>query len=286
MKEHKTCQEAIEKSLVSRYFSITHLFREEETMGMHIHDICEIYYSIQGGKKFLIDERIYDISPGDLFVINPYEPHYLMSIDKRNHERIVIAIHPEFLKSISTKETDLSYCFFERSRSFSHRISLNKEQQTRFMYFISKMSASCGYGSDIIERATFMELMLFINEAFIASNKLSADGGSFHYNQLAMKMLNYINQHITEKITIDNLAKKFYISPSYASRIFKAATGVTINKYITARRISIAKSLLSMGMNVLEASEKSGFNDYSNFLRTFKSAVGISPKKYAQNSTK
>jgi len=283
---HNSCQKAIDKAIANRSFSVAHLFHEEKTMDMHIHDTCEIYYSIQGGKKFLIGERMYDISPGDLFVINPYEPHHLTSIDKRNHERIIIAVHPEFLKNLSTEETDLSYCFFERSRLFSHRISLSKEQQTRFLYFISKINVSDGYGSDIVERAAFMELMVFINEAFIASNKLFSDSTSFHYNQLALKMLNFINQNITERITIEQLANRFYISESYASRIFKAATGVTINKYITARRISIAKSLLSMGMNVLEVSEKSGFNDYSNFLRTFKASVGISPKKYAQNSVR
>ena len=74
------------------------------------------------------------------------------------------------------------------------------------------------------------------------------------------------------------------MSESYICRIFKSATGTTINKYINARRISIAKALLSDGANVTEAYEKSGFSDYSNFFKAFTKAVGISPKKYAQCS--
>ena len=87
------------------------------------------------------------------------------------------------------------------------------------------------------------------------------------------------------EISIDDLANNFYLSSSYICRIFKAATGTTINKYVTARRISIAKSLLSDGESVNSVCEKCGFNDYSNFLKTFKKAVGISPKKYSNFST-
>ena len=50
---------------------------------------------------------------------------------------------------------------------------------------------------------------------------------------------------------------------------------------ITARRISIAKSLLSNGLNINDVYIKCGFNDYSNFLKSFKKASGVSPKKYS-----
>ena len=86
------------------------------------------------------------------------------------------------------------------------------------------------------------------------------------------------------EISIEDLANNFYLSSSYICRIFKSATGTTINKYITARRISIAKSLLSDGESVNVVCEKCGFNDYSNFLKTFKRTVGISPKKYSNFS--
>ena len=81
---------------------------------------------------------------------------------------------------------------------------------------------------------------------------------------------------------IGDLAKHFYISESYICRIFKSATGTTINKYMTARRISIAKSLLAEGVGVSEVCERCGFSDYSNFLKAFTKSVGISPKKYSQ----
>ena len=96
--------------------------------------------------------------------------------------------------------------------------------------------------------------------------------------------MSYINNNIHQTISIADLASRFFISESYICRIFKATTGTTINKYITARRISIAKSLLAEGIGVTEVCEQCGFNDYSNFLKSFSKSVGISPKKYAQIS--
>jgi AraC-like DNA-binding protein/mannose-6-phosphate isomerase-like protein (cupin superfamily) len=282
MEAFPSCKAAISACLKNKYYAIAHLHKEETIMNMHIHDCYEIYYSISGGKQFLIDNRFYDIHPGDLFIINQFESHYLAQINNMVHERIIISIHPEFLKEVSTAKTDLNHCFTERNQVFNHRISLNKEQQHRFLYYIGKITTSNEFGSDILERTAFMEMMVMINSLFI-NNHSSADS-SFQYNQQVQEILTYINQHITEPITVEKLAEQFFISTSYICRIFRAATGTTINKYVNARRITIAKSLLSMDTGVSEVCEKCGFNDYSNFFKAFTKAVGISPKKYAQYS--
>ena len=253
-------------------------------MAMHIHDCYEIYYSISGGKQILISNKFYDINPGDLFVINEFESHYISKLDKIVHERIVISIHPKFLKSISTKNTKLDYCFTNRDKNFNHKISLDKEGQSRFLYFINKILTAEGFGSDIIEYSTFLELMTNLNRQYIFNNNPDIHHHNYKYNEQVEEIISYINSNITNDITIEYLANHFYLSKSYICRIFKAATGTTINKYISARRITIAKSLLSDGFIVNDVCEKCGFNDYSNFLKAFKKAVGISPKKYSQFS--
>lgn len=279
MKELTSCKESINNCLKNRYFSIAHLHKEEETMTIHIHDCYEIYYSISGGKQFLIDNKLYDINPGDLFFINQFESHYVSQINKTVHERIGISIHPDFLKSISTDKTDLSYCFTHRDENFRHKINLNKEQQNRFMYFINKIISTKGFGSDRIEYSSFIELMTYLTKAVIDNeNSLLS---SYKYNNQVQDIIGYINDNVTENITVKHLAEHFFISESYICRIFKLATGTTINKYIIARRISMAKSMLSNGSNINDVYAQCGFNDYTNFLKSFKKAVGVSPKKYS-----
>lgn len=283
MEDYKSCKKAIESCLNTRTFAIAHLFNEEKVMEMHIHDCCEIYYSISGGKQFLIDNRFYPINAGDIFIINQYESHYLTQVDQMVHERIVLSVHPEFVKQLSTPLTDLTYCFAHRTEQFRHKLSLDKEQQSRFLYYINKIKSAQGFGHDVLERAVFTELLLMLNELCLNEGENEALSGVVYNNQVDDILL-FINQNISSLITIGQLARHFYMSESYLSRIFKSVTGTTINKYITARRISIAKSLLSNGVGVNEACERSGFGDYSNFLRAFTKAVGVSPKKYARHS--
>lgn len=102
------------------------------------------------------------------------------------------------------------------------------------------------------------------------------------HNQIAINILEYVNKNITKDVSVRALAEVFYISESYVCRIFKNYTGTTINKYVTARRISIAKALLAEGKNVSEVYGSVGFNDYSSFLKAFVKLVGVSPKKYAK----
>lgn len=283
MEEITSCKTAVEDCLKSHTFTIAHLYQEEKAMDMHIHDCYELYYSISGGKQFLIDNKFYSIAPGDLFIINQYESHKLTQIDKEIHERIVISIYPDYMKELSSPQTDLDYCFSHRPEQFQHKLSLNKEQQQRFLYYINKMLSAQGYAHDIIEKAAFMELMVLVN-TLSSVNAAERNTSSYKYSHQVDDILAYINQNIAQPITIEQLAEHFYLSESYICRIFKNATSTTINKYITARRISIAKALLNEGVSVSEAFEQSGFTDYSNFFKAFTKAVGVSPKKYANLS--
>lgn len=282
MKEFTSCKKAIDHCIEHKYFAVAHLYHDEKPMDMHIHDCYEIYYSISGGKQFLIDNRFYEIEPGDLFFINQYESHHLTQVDQCVHERIVLSIYPEYLSSISSEQTDLGYCFTHRNEKVQLKFHLDAEMRKRFIYLVHRIGDTGGYGADLAERAAFIELMVFLNQIFTSScyREQSVFGMAKHTQ--VDDILTFINQNITDELTLEILSAHFYLSSAYLCRIFKSSTGTTINKYITARRITMAKALLKEGISVSEACERCGFNDYSNFFKSFTKAVGIPPKKYAQ----
>lgn len=285
MKSFSSCSEAIQECLRSQKFTVAYLCSEEKTMDIHIHDCFEIYYSLSGGRQFLIGDQCYDVAPGDLFVINNYESHYLSWVESR-HERIVISIAPEYLSACSTEATDLKGCFTLRSPKYSHRLRLTQEERDQLLYLTHKITSSQGFGADVIEGSAFLELMVLVNRKYLSQEGSLEKQESYQHNEVVAKVIDYMNSRITEKLTIGEVASHFYLSEGYLSRLFKSETGTTINKYLTARRISIAKAKLTAGCSVSDACEQSGFNDYTNFVQAFTKMVGITPKKYGKMSNR
>ena len=85
---------------------------------------------------------------------------------------------------------------------------------------------------------------------------------------------------ISKTAQYESTAKKFGISCSYLSRVFKKYMGMNYTDYLTALRISRAKNLLNAGATVTEACYECGFSDCSHFSAVFKAQVGVTPLKY------
>lgn len=280
MQLFSSCDQAIRACMQTQTFSIARLSGNGTPKGMHIHDCYELYYSISGGKQFLIENRLYRIEPGDLFLINQYETHRIDDADWDAHERLILNFDPQYVKSLSTPSTDLDACFSCHPAGFQHRISLSPSDQQRFLSCIDRIADAEGYGSDILEKTAITELLVMLN-CLSSSNAASVPASDYAPRPEISEILFYINRNLSAPITIGSLANQFYISPSYLCRIFRSATGITVNRYITARRITLAKKLLHDGYRISEVCERAGFSDYSNFYKSFKKEVGVSPKRYA-----
>jgi AraC-like DNA-binding protein len=94
-------------------------------------------------------------------------------------------------------------------------------------------------------------------------------------------VLHYIHQHLTEKIAVDSLSRKAYLSRNMFFKWFKEQFGVTPLDYINRERIKLAKQLLAdKRNNVSSVSLQCGFTDVNYFVRLFKKAEGITPGVY------
>ncbi|WP_394525786.1 helix-turn-helix domain-containing protein [Lacrimispora sp. JR3] len=286
MKVLTSYSDGIDYCMASKYFSIAHLNKDSGILSMHRHQCYEFYFSLSGGRTFLIDERNYRIEPGNLFMINQHEKHQVLQLNASGpHERFAVFIDPGYLKTISTPKTDLTYCFSHRPEKFSHRLALNPSQQRRFTYYFNKLSTEEGFGQDVEERSTFAEFMVFMTKLTIdASLGDKTEDQRQYFNSKVADILTYIHHNIDSQLSIGEIAAHFYLSSSYLCRLFKKGTGTTINSYINTRRIELAQTLLAGGYSANEVYSMCGFNDYSNFFKAFTKKTGISPKKYAQNS--
>jgi len=104
-------------------------------------------------------------------------------------------------------------------------------------------------------------------------------------NDHVINILKYIDEHITEKISLKDIAKEFHMSNEYTSYIFKKETGKQLTKYINEQKTLLAKKLiLNEGMSLTELSFHLGFENYDYFSKTFKKYAGVSPSQFKRNS--
>lgn len=91
----------------------------------------------------------------------------------------------------------------------------------------------------------------------------------------------YLEEHFTEKLNLEDLANRFFISKFHLSREYKRIYGITIGDDITAKRISHAKSLLRFSdLSVEQIAISSGFQNAAYFIKVFKHAENMTPLKY------
>jgi len=101
-------------------------------------------------------------------------------------------------------------------------------------------------------------------------------------NHTIDKTIAYINENISEKITIDDICKELHINKYYLCHLFKKITNMSIFEYIRERRLSIAKKLLisDFELPISEIAMRSGFSSFSYFNQTFKIYTGMTPGDY------
>ena len=94
----------------------------------------------------------------------------------------------------------------------------------------------------------------------------------------------YLQEHLTEEISLTVLAEQFHLNPQYISQLFKSEIGVNFLAYLTNIRMEKAKKLLlSTSLSIAEVAEQSGYGDYRVFTKVFKKSEGITPSQYRRN---
>lgn len=105
-------------------------------------------------------------------------------------------------------------------------------------------------------------------------------------NHIVSNVKIYIVEHIDEKLSLNDVASVFGISPNYLSLLFKKDSDIGFSEYITQKKISRAKVLMvSSDMKIYEISEQLGFESAFYFSKVFKKVEGCSPRDYIKKAT-
>lgn len=100
-------------------------------------------------------------------------------------------------------------------------------------------------------------------------------------NNSLQQILKFVDDNYMSDITIQELAKRYYLNPNYLSQLFKRELGLTFTEYLTAARMRTAQDLLhTTTLSIREISENIGFKDYFYFIRRFKKETQKTPGQF------
>ena len=258
-------------------FEVFH-YREPKpgAVEVHHHDFYEVYYLLGGKVEYLVDGKRLAMQPGDLLLINPQQLHRpIVDPQSPTYERIVLWINKEYLENLSSDALDLKRCF---DRDLIRPDAAQRGAITARLGELVQESYGSDPGSRLAAYGLFLQFMVQLS-------RMAGEGSvgrevAGQQSELVRNTCAYIDENLSQSITLEQLAAQFFVSKYYLSHAFSREMGVSLYRYILLRRLLMARQLMAAGESAGAAARACGFADYTSFYRAFKSEYGISPRQF------
>ena len=263
------------------------------TVKPHWHYFTEMVYLVKGVLYTEVDNHQYTLNPGDMIIFHPKQIHSFLdyptkNADNQDEELLFYGIKfddmilsnttpgspklPKLLANITKDDTPYNLITAEELKYNPVKLFFeNCIWETNNKQF--------GYDIKIASTISLIitELMrIWLRRGLQLSSKSTFD----QFSSKDFSVLEYIDQHSAENISIEELANRCGMCYSNFAKQFKAQFGKTCKEYIEFVRICKADTLLLYTDKTLDyISQETGFTDASHFIRTYKKIRGITPKQ-------
>lgn len=235
----------------------------------HFHEYYVIGF-IEGGKRHLwCKGQEYDLNAGDLILFNPRDNHYCAPIGGELLDYRAVNIQSGVMLEIAKEITGKNYTpYFTKNVIYQSEIALSvAEVYEAILMDMPKLKK---------EEALFYLIEQILQEYSVPFEKIEKTGP----NKQTKMLCQYMEQHFSENITLDDLASMIGAGKSYLLRSFTKEIGVSPYRYLQTIRIERAKALLEQGIGPIDVAGMTGFSDQSHFTNYFKEFIGLTPKQY------
>ena len=241
----------------------------------HYHDFHKVIIFLSGKAAYHIEGKSYYLKPWDILLVNRHAIHKPEIDFSVPYERFVLWIRDDI------KSTELLRCFqkvIDRSYNLIRLDSDSQEKLKQLLYELEAALKDEKFGSELLGSALFTQFMVYVNRIFLEKQYIY-DARSYSSDSQIEELLRYINHNLTEDLSIETLARKYYLSKYHMMRKFKEETGYTVHNYIISKRLLLARTKISEGTPILKAAQLSGFSDYTTFSRAYKKQFGTAPSQ-------
>ncbi|WP_099469292.1 AraC family transcriptional regulator [Konateibacter massiliensis] len=235
----------------------------QEKFILHNHpDYHELIFLLQGDVTFCVEGIFYPLKPYDIVFAQNNELHQIVCNSITPYERIVVKINTHFFEKYHCEE--LSRLFTARSLGQHNLIPHISHAPYHLVELFQKVDFYLENQNDIGALCVFTEILTLLNRI----SPYSAPIGKSQKN--INEIINFIHEHRSEPISLTSIADHFYLNKQYLCKIFKAATGYTVNQYINLKRYMLAEELIKQGASKTEAAFEAGFGTYATYYKVRK----------------
>ena len=251
---------------------------------IHSHSHYELYLFCEGDlERYLVGTKNYRLQRGDLLLIPPMVMHHPVFLKGAGrYQRYVLWCSQEYLAQMEGMDPDISYALRlcqERGeyllRFPSPSISQMLENDLRTMWMESQGSSLC---RDMAVHLACMNFLIQLDRSVSADTVVASIPDPV--SPLLEQVITHIHEHYSETITLQDTAKKFFVSPSTIEHQFTRKLGWSFYRYVTRRRIIEARNQIAAGVPIKAACQNCGYANYSNFYKVFTKEVGMTPSQF------
>ncbi len=241
----------------------------KDEYGKHMHAFYELILFIRGDVDYHVESESRHLESGDIILINPGKFHFAVVNKSVSYERYVFKF-PTDIVPRSIQERLKNICpFFSNKRNVENSIrSLD------------------GYYDVYNDEDLYILSKCQIQEILVFLANIREKTPNYRNDDIISVLIDYIESHIKEDLSLENIAKDLHYSESYLSNQFKKTMKCSLMKYIRSKKIVLAQEMIREGKRAIEVAEELSFNDYSTFYRTYIKMIGVNPNSDKSTNVK
>lgn len=249
---------------------------------LHCHDVYELFFFFQGGGNYYcINNEVYPIQPNQLVLLPPFCVHGLLPDEERLHyDRGSLYVTADMFRRLGCGQIEFEQILQKHVKHGRYQFTLPEDTAEQCRRLLQRLVDRTDRETALDGAEDCADMLALLCMVVRQINDPRNDVHPVAYNRMMHDVVRHLHSHFTENLTLDQVAEQFHLSASYLSHAFARYTGRSVYEYILFCRITMAQELLHSDLPLTTIAYQCGFNDYSNFLRTFKRLVGLPPSVY------
>ncbi len=244
----------------------------------HFHDFYKIVIHLSGLVDYQVERMTYRLRPGDILLIKHHVIHRAAIDMSQPYERFILYLDGPYTER-AMPGAALLECFEQADRQGRYLLKPSEQERQRLTAHLETLESSLNdrqFGAQALRDTLVIQLLVLINRISFSQDASPADAVP-QYDPKIAQTLSYINENLSQDLTVERLAERVYLSKYHFMRLFKSQTGSTVHAYVRQRRLLYAAQLIRRGVPAGKAAEDCGFEEYSTFFRAFRECFGLSP---------